>query len=180
MKTKVFLSLSYTDADFVRSVKSRLPFGVALFYEQSFENFENLVDAMDRTTSRASVFCFFINKHSVNSKAVGFEIDKARHAEIFKDNVKILVFPTDAEVTFDQLPMWMREYWVPKAGYGPNDIARHITSLLLDMDGSGASRGLIGRGKALDHLDALVSDFMQTRAFSPRSDSAGIPLRARF
>lgn len=140
---------------------------MALFYEQSFENFENLLDAMDRTTSRAQLFCFFVNKISVVSKAIGFEIDQARHAEVFRDNVKILVFPTDSEVSFHDLPSWMRDHWIAKAGYGPNDVARYITSLLLDMDGVGASRGLIGRGKALDNLDALVSDFIQRCGRTP-------------
>ena len=38
MAARVFLSLSYVDAELVRDVHSRLPIGLAHFYEESFEN----------------------------------------------------------------------------------------------------------------------------------------------
>ena len=40
MSTKVFLSLSHADAQFVRDVRKRLPIGLAYFYEESFSTGE--------------------------------------------------------------------------------------------------------------------------------------------
>jgi hypothetical protein len=48
MASKVFLSLSYVEAQLVRDVRSRLPVGPSYFYEQSFENGEELLSAMER------------------------------------------------------------------------------------------------------------------------------------
>jgi tetratricopeptide (TPR) repeat protein len=168
MLTKVFLSLSFVDVHFVRAVYDRLPRGVAYFYEQSFENGEVLLSAMERSIATTSVFVLFASKQSLQSKAVLFELDEARTATVFGKGIKLLIFPTDSEVTYKDLPVWLQQRWLVKAGWSPSDIARYITTILLSP-----SNGLItqmqvrGRGGTSDRLDGIVARHLQKTKSMP-------------
>jgi TIR domain len=98
MALKIFLSLSYVDRDFVTEVRARLPAGLSYFYEESFENGEILIRAMERAVSDSAIFVLFASKHAGASPWVKFEIDLARIEQIRKPNHRILVFPTDPSV----------------------------------------------------------------------------------
>ncbi|UPJ50271.1 TIR domain-containing protein [Bradyrhizobium sp. 200] len=166
MSLKVFLSLSFIDAKFVAEVRQRLPTGLAYFYEESFQNGQRLLDEMERTVEDALVFVLFASKRGQQSPWVGFEIDHARLQHIQKRNHRILVFPTDHEVGLSDLPVWLRNHWIARAGFTASDIARYITGVLLEPNigiSTGAVR-VIGRGKTLDRLEQLAADnFARTR-----------------
>lgn len=169
MPVHMFLSLSFTDAAFVRSVSARLPRGVARFYEQSFDRGEDLVSAMERNLDDSEVFVLFASKESLGSYAVGFEIDEARYRVIAGRIKRVLVFPIEPGVTFADLPPWLQRSWVPNVGESPADIARYLTGLLLEPDRglSPAAPKVIGRGSAVDRLERLVAAHMQRRRKSP-------------
>lgn len=168
MQAKIFLSLSFVDADFVRAVHARLPRGLAYFYEASFDNGEALLSAMERAVGSASIFVLFASTQSVKSKAVLFEIDQARAKAIFQQNVRMMVFPTDPDVTFRDLPPWLQQHWVGSAGWGAADIARYITATLLAPEGglSGPAK-VVGRGQTLDRLDGIVGDHLASTRKMP-------------
>ena len=81
MTVKVFLSLSSVDRSFVLKVRSRLPAGLAHYYEKSFRNGEDLLNEMARTINDSCLFVLFASPESIESRAVNFEIDNARLAQ---------------------------------------------------------------------------------------------------
>jgi TIR domain len=166
---KVFLSLSYVDADFVRKVHSRLPRGLAYFYERSFDNGESLIEAMGRAVPESAVFVFFASPCALSSPWVGFELDAARTKSIVDAHHRVLVFPTDSLVSHSDLPEWMRGFWIPKAGMTPGDIARYITATLLDLgaSGSGTLVKVVGRGKTTDRYEQLIADHIVRKGKTP-------------
>src|SRR5579863_9121538 len=131
MATKVFLSLSNVDRTFVAQVRSRLPAGLAYFYEESFENGESLLRAMERAVNDSAVFVLFASRLGLKSPWVQFEIAQSRLTHVIGNRHRILVFPTDRNILLSDLPEWLRSYWIPKAGYTSADIARYITGVLL-------------------------------------------------
>jgi TIR domain len=160
MTAKVFLSLSYVDRDFAAQVRSKLPSGLAYFYEESFENGELLLAAMERAVKDAAIFVLFASKKGQESPWVKFEIDQARLQHLQNPNHRVLVFPTDPNVVISDLPAWMRAHWIPRAGYSPADVARYITTVLLEPN-VGVSTGaiqVVGRGKTPDRLTQLAAD----------------------
>ena len=152
MVPQVFLSLSGKDGVFVNSVWSRLPVGLALFYKKGFSNGENLLDEMEKGAANASIFVLFASHASLESCWVGFEIDQARLAKVQRPNLRILVFPLSRDITSAMLPTWMQQYWVPRSGYGPKDVARYISQLLKTAPFAlpALTGRPIGRGQLLD------------------------------
>src|SRR5262249_17022783 len=159
MAAKVFLSLSYVDRELVAAVRTRLPAGLSYFYEQSFENGEQLIAAMERATSDSNLFVIFASKGAAESRWVRFEIERARVEHIRKSSHRILIFPTSPDVRINDLPEWLRDFWMPRAGWAAADIARYITTIILEPD-RGISGGVvrtIGRGKTLDELEQIAA-----------------------
>ncbi len=169
MSLKVFLSLSYVDRDFVSQVRSQLPKGLAYFYEESFENGESLIAAMERAVSDSAVFALFASQEALKSTWVNFEIDQARLAHLQNQKHRILIFPTDPNVKVTDFPVWLRAHWIPRAGMLPADIARYITTVLLEPNYglSSAAPRIIGRGKAIDDLQQLVAEKITRTKASP-------------
>lgn len=169
MLPQTFLSLSFTDASFVKAVSSRLPRGLSYFYEKSFENGAALLAEMERGVSSASLFVLFASKKSLSSNAVLFELDQVRAKVVFQRNVKLLIFPTDHEVSYLDLPEWLRSHWVGQAGYNAADVARYITAVLLSPEvGLISPIKVVGRGATSDRLDRLVADHLQRHRETPR------------
>lgn len=163
MTARVFLSLSYVDADFVREVRSRLPIGLAHFYEKSFDNGEALLHAMENKVQESQIFVLFASKEGLKSAAVQFEIEQARVNKAFNPNVRLLIFPTSPDVSYSDLPKWMQSYWMGQSGYTPADVARYITTVLLEPNvgvSSGAVK-ILGRGKTLDLIEQVAADHLQ-------------------
>lgn len=161
MLPKVFLSLSHADADFVRAVHSKLPRGLAHFYEASFNNGEKLLSAMTRAVQDADLFVLFASPAAVASPWVGFELDQARIQQIKSSKHKLLVFPTDPTFKVSDLPEWLRDYWIPKGGFLPSDVARYITNFLLAPSSSANTVvRVIGRGKTQDQLEQLCAEHL--------------------
>lgn len=169
MALNVFLSLSFVDADFVRAVHSRLPRGIARYFERSFERGEDLVAAMERALDETQIFVLFASREALRSYAVQFEIDEARFRTIMGRIKKVLVFPIEPGVGFSDLPEWMRRSWYPNVGQSPADIARHITTLMLEPDRglSIAAPKVVGRGGTLDRVERLVAAHLQRRRTHP-------------
>lgn len=169
MTTKVFLSLSYIDAGFVREVRDRLPHGVAYFYEESFNTGELLLSAMERAVRDSAIFVLFASKAGLTSPWVQYEIAEARVKNLTSANHKVLVFPTDADVSASDLPQWLRSFWVARAGWSPADIARYVTGVLLEPNGGFASSAvqILGRGKSLDKLNQIAADHIGRTYRSP-------------
>jgi tetratricopeptide (TPR) repeat protein len=167
--TKVFLSLSFVDKDFVAQVRQKLPAGVAYFYEASFENGELLLDAMERSVADAAIFVLFASKAGQQSPWVGFEIDQARLQHIQTKNHRVLIFPTDSVTSVQDLPVWLRSHWVAQAGLRESDIARYITNVLLEpnVGASPSAPRIVGRGKTLDKLEQISADSVMRNRISP-------------
>ena len=160
-----FLSLSGADDAFVGRVHALLPDALAYFYPRSFENGENLIQAMEERVGQASIFALFASKASLGSKWVRFEIDRARIRKILNPNLRVLVFTIDSSVTHSDLPDWMKEFWVPGASNNARDIARYIRNTLLDTALSKSPLAEpIGRGKFTDDaVTVLQNRFLTTR-----------------
>jgi tetratricopeptide (TPR) repeat protein len=169
MTTKVFLSLSHTDADFVRQVQTRLPKGLAYFYETSFETGELLLKAMEKAVNDSAVFVLFASTAALKSWATQFEIDAARIVHLKNPRHRVLVFPTDSTFSFTQLPAWLQSLWIARAGYSANDVARYITNVLLEPESglSNAAVRVVGRGRTLDKVERLTADFLSRHRRSP-------------
>lgn len=169
MLAKTFLSLSFADVDFVRSVYRKLPRGLAYFYEASFETGESLMHAMERAINDTALFVLFASKASLASNAVLFELDTVRAKKVFQKNVRLLIFPTDAQITYLDLPEWLQSHWIPANGWTPNDVARYITNTLLAPEiGLLGSFKVFGRGSTSDDLDRLVTDHLSRKNKSPQ------------
>lgn len=149
---QIFLSLSGKDDTFVEKVWRHLPEGLAVFYRKSFQNGQELLSAMEAAVETSSVFALFASKESVASHWVKFEIDTARLTKLKRPAFRILVFPIESDVNISMLPAWMRQFWIPHAGNGPKDIARHIRHIIgtQPIAPVALSIPVIGRGQFLD------------------------------
>lgn len=153
MLPTVFLSLSGHDSDFVSRVHKSLPDGLAYYYPKSFENGENLIEAMESRVNKSSIFVLFASRASVSSVWVKFEIDRARIAKIKSKEMRILVFPTESGIAARDLPNWMTEYWIGGAGSSPRDIARYIRNILTGSFFEALhSSQVFGRGGLVDQV----------------------------
>lgn len=161
MLPTVFLSLNGIDSPFVGQVQRFLPDGLAYFYPRSFENGEALITAMEDRVGHSSLFVLFATKAAVASPWVGFEIDRARLAKIKDPKFRIIVVPLDPDVTHDDLPAWMRDYWVTSVGTGPREIARYIRRALLSGPMSQLpGQRVYGRGDLVDVAIAQIGDIV--------------------
>src|SRR5271166_962277 len=182
MLPTVFLSLAGDDEPFVRRVQEFLPDGLAYFYPRSFVNGEQLLSAMEDRVGKATMFALFASKKSVSSCWVGFEIDRARVVKIKNPKMRVLVLPIDRDVTHVDLPIWMRDYWVGKAGYGPREIARYIRRALISGPLSELP-GILpyGRGALADRAIAAVHNVVLRTEQTPNvvvfAGNAGIGRR---
>lgn len=170
MQARVFLSLSYVDAEFVADVRKRLPYGLAYFYEESFDNGEQILSAMRKRIQGAQLFVLFASPTGLTSNAVRFEINEAEKRIAFDPSARLLIFPTAPEVTFRDLPMWMQSHWMAGAGYSSADIARYITTYLLAPNEglAPAAVKVVGRGGTLDKLEQIAGDHLQRTRTMPR------------
>jgi len=169
MTPTIFLSLSFTDEKFVRAVYDRLPRGIARYYQRSFERGEDLIKAMERNLEASEIFVLFASRDSLKSFAVNFEIDEARTLTIFGRMKRVYVFPIERGLTFADLPTWLRRSWQPNAGETPSDIARFLTTVLLEPDRglSVAAPKVVGRGATADSVRRIVAAHLQRRRVSP-------------
>jgi hypothetical protein len=169
MIPSIFLSLSFVDLKFVQAVHSRLPRGVARYFEQSFGRGDDLIEAMEKSLDASEVFVLFASRASLASYAVNFEIEEARRRKVFGKVKKVLVFPIESGLTFAELPGWMQQSWVPSAGENPADIARYLTTLLLEPDRgmSVAAPNVVGRGATVDLARRLAALHLQKHRISP-------------
>jgi len=155
----VFLSLSGQDEHFVSQVADLLPPGLATFYSKSFENGENLISAMEERISGASIFVLFASRASLDSKWVAFEIDRARLNRIKRSDLRLLVFIIDTQVSHTDLPQWMLEHWVPRAGSNPRDVSRYIRNILFSPGISASPTGHgFGRGQLIDLANQRIRE----------------------
>lgn len=171
MALNIFLSLSFVDASVVRAVFSRLPKGVARFYERSFERGDDILEAMEKGLDASEVFVLFASKGSLASYAVNFEINEARYRAVEGKVKKVLVFPIEPDVTFGSLPGWLKRGWVPNVGETPADIARYLTTVLLEPDRglSIAAPKVVGRGAMLDLAERAAASHLQRYKATPRT-----------
>src|SRR2546421_23757 len=72
----------------------------------------------------------FASNASAKSDWVDFEIDRARLRLIQRRGFRLLVFPVDSEVRHADLPGWVQEHWIERAGYSPRDVARYIRNVV--------------------------------------------------
>jgi thioredoxin-like negative regulator of GroEL len=170
MTPSIFLSLSFVDEEFVSSVYDRLPRGFARYFRTSFDRGEDLIAAMERNLDASEVFVLFASRAALKSFAVAFEIDGARQRAIFGKVKRVLVFPIESGLTFTDLPGWLQGSWVPNAGEAASDIARYLTTLLLEPDRglSVAAPAVEGRGVTVDAARRLAAVHLQRHRASPR------------
>ena len=171
MGPKVFLSLSFVDELFVEQVHRKLPTGLAFFYKKSFENGASLISEMKRGVEESKVFVLFASPEALASGGVNFELSKAEQNIAGNAFYKILVYPTSSKVTHSDLPEWLQPHWIPSAGFGPSDIARHITQLIIEdyrKDIFGTDM-IIGRGKSVDEIQAISAEHVMRHGQSPRA-----------
>lgn len=169
MTPQIFLSLSFVDATFVSTVRSRLPSGVARYFERSFDRGEDLIEAMERGLDQSQIFVLFATKIALAAWPVQYEIEGARLRAAMGRIKRILVFPIEPGIGFADLPVWMQRYWAPNSGETPTDIARYLTTVMLEPDRglSPAAPKVVGRGAALDKAERLVAVHLQRRRSMP-------------
>lgn len=169
MTPTIFLSLSFVDEAFVRTVYDRLPRGVARYYQRAFERGEDLVDAMERNLDDSEVFVLFASRTSLKSLAVNFEVEEARIRAIFGKMKRVFVFPIEPGLTFSDLPKWLQLSWHPNVGESPSDIARFLTTVLLEPDRgiSVAAPQVVGRGATVDAARRVAAQHLQRHRASP-------------
>jgi len=163
MLPTVFLSLESGDEYFVDQIRRFLPDGLAHFYPRSFANGEDLLKAMEDRIGQATMFVLFASKKAVKSPWVGFEIDQTRLAKIKDPTFRILVVPL-GDVSFSDLPPWMRGFWVNSIGSGAREIARYIRRALITGPLSRvAGSQVFGRGALVDaSVAALANAVLKT------------------
>ncbi|MNG68860.1 hypothetical protein D3C73_248320 [compost metagenome] len=168
--SSIFLSLSFVDANFVSNVYKRLPHGVARYYEKSFDRGEDLISAMERSLDNSEIFVLFASRSSLSSYAVNFEIEEARRRLIFNKMKKIYIFPLEPSLDFRELPDWMHNYWVPNSGDSPSDIARYLTTILLEpsSDNTTGIPDVIGRGALIDDVRRLSALHLNSHKEAPK------------
>lgn len=155
----VFLSLAGDDEDFVQRVYNFLPDGLAYFYPRSFKSGEHLISAMEERVGQATLFVFFASKASLASCWAGFELDRARFSGIKNAKIQVLVFIIDNDVSHNQLPTWMQEYWVSRVGHGSREIARYIRRVLITkLLGDFTDNEVYGRGTLIDKARAEIAN----------------------
>lgn len=169
MTPTIFLSLSFVDQAFVTAVHERLPRGVARYFLRSFDRGEDLIEAMERNLDASEVFVLFASRASLKSLAVGFEIDGARERAIFGRMKRVLVFPIEPGLTYSEMPKWLQNSWQPNAGESPSDIARYLTTILLEPDRglSVAAPRVEGRGATVDAARRVAAAHLQRYRKSP-------------
>ncbi|EEX08371.1 hypothetical protein SL1157_0382 [Ruegeria lacuscaerulensis ITI-1157] len=170
MGPKVFLSLSFVDDDLVDRVYRKLPAGLAFFYKKSFENSASLISEMQTGVSESKIFVLFASREAMESGGVQFEINEAQRKTISDFGYRVLVYPTSSKVSHSDLPSWLQPYWMPRAGYSANDIARHITQILIDEYRTDIFGGdqVIGRGRSNDDLSASVAEHISRHQKNPK------------
>lgn len=166
----IFLSLSFADRDFVNSVYKRLPHGVARYYEKSFDRGEDLISAMEKSIDSSDIFVLFASRASLSSYAVHFEIEEAKRKIIFNKLKRIYVFPLESDLDFRELPEWMHNYWIPNSGDTASDIARYLTTVLLEsnFDDDIAASEVIGRGSLMDNVKRTSIEHLAIHKEMPR------------
>ncbi|WP_285018660.1 toll/interleukin-1 receptor domain-containing protein [Novosphingobium sp. fls2-241-R2A-195] len=158
MLPTVFLSLEGGDELFVDHVRKFLPDGLAYFYPRSFANGEDLLKAMEDRVGQATMFVLFASKNAVKSPWVGFEVDQARLAKIKDPTFRIIVVPI-GDVSFSDLPPWMRGFWVTSIGRGAREVARYIRRALITGPLSRvAGSQVFGRGALVDASVAALGN----------------------
>ena len=164
----VFLSLAGSDKAYVDSVYRRLPEGLAHYYPVTFANGEHLIEAMQRRVGQATIFVLFASRASAKSHWVNFEIERARIQSITSPQFRLLVFPTDNDVSVNDLPTWVREYWIPNAGYTTLDVSRYIRHSIVTQSIAflPAGKGL-GRGAFTDLAIQLLTQNIVDRGSPP-------------
>ncbi|MGI2036302.1 TIR domain-containing protein [Rhizobium panacihumi] len=168
MLPTVFLSLEGADEAYVAQIQRFLPDGLAYFYPKSFETGENLISAMEERVGKSSMFVLFASKKSVASCWVGFEIDQARIAKIKNPGMKIIVVPTDPELSYADLPNWMKAYWVGNVGKGSRDVARYIRrSLIAGLLSQTSNYQVYGRGALIDQTLSDITEVVVKSQKSP-------------
>ena len=96
--------------------------------------------------------------------------------------MRVLVLPIDHLVTHGDLPGWMHDFWVGKAGYGPREIARYIRRALITGPLSELP-GILpyGRGALVDRAISAVNDVVLRTEQTPNvmvvAGNAGIGRR---
>ncbi|ORC16182.1 hypothetical protein B1H42_23235 [Enterobacter cloacae subsp. cloacae] len=105
--SKAFLSHSWADKEFVRSVAHDLGRQYCVFDEQMFDTSESFKDSIEKHLSDSSIFVLFASKSSLESIWVDFEITEARYQTLLKNMEKAIVFIIDSEVSFGDLPPWL-------------------------------------------------------------------------
>ncbi len=129
-----------------------------------------MIAAMERSIEASEVYVLFASQAALKSYAVNFEIEEARRQKIFGKTKRVLVFPIESGLTFSGLPKWMQQSWIPNAGENPADIARYLTTVLLEPDRglSIAAPNIVGRGSSLDLVRRLVASYMQKHKATPK------------
>ncbi|MCW2484812.1 toll/interleukin-1 receptor domain-containing protein [Candidatus Symbiopectobacterium sp. NZEC127] len=105
--SKAFLSHSWADKEFVRSVAHDLGRQYCVFDEQMFDTSESFKDSIEKYLSDSSIFVFFASKASLDSIWVDFEITEARYQTLLKNIQKAMVFIINSEVKPEDLPPWL-------------------------------------------------------------------------
>jgi len=181
MLPNVFLSLSGSDAAFVKAVEEFLPDGLAHFYPKTFTNGENLIASMEMRVADSEIFVLFASRKSIESVWVRFEVDRARLAKIKNPNVRILVFLIDSMISTGDLPEWMQEFWAEGAGLSPRDVARFIRGVVSEPPFGRRTGKIYGRGALLDSVSREYEDIVMKTADAPNvfviAGNAGIGRR---
>lgn len=109
--SKIFLSHSSKDKDFVKLVADELGNALCHYDERTFEPSGQSADEILVALNNSEIFALFLSKNSLGSPWVTQEINYARHM-FFSGQIKsVAVFPLD-DTTRDKLDVWLQPFVV--------------------------------------------------------------------
>ncbi|EIX9510450.1 TPA: TIR domain-containing protein [Klebsiella pneumoniae] len=132
--SKAFLSHSWADKEFVRSVAIDLGRQYCVFDEQMFDNAESFKDSIENFLLDTSIFVLFASKASLKSIWVDFEIKEARYQVLLKNIQKAVVFIIDSDIKPEDLPAWLNRAKISSTNIPKlvsREIRTHIDKVLM-------------------------------------------------
>lgn len=160
----VFLSLSSHDRAFVESVNEAMLKGFTRIYTESFQRGDDLIVSMERNVSKSAIFVLFISENSLDSVWVEFEIHLARLKKIRDRYFKIFLFAASPNVSIDDLPEWLREFWHPLDYVNPRSIARFLNNVIKRTF---QQHRILGRGHDIDLAEQRFITHMNRHEAAP-------------
>lgn len=154
--TKAFLSHSWVDKEFVRSVANDLGRQFCIFDESMFNSAETFKSSIEQHLNDTSIFVLFASKASLESIWVDFEINEAWYKFLSKSIQKAIVFITDSDIRPADLPAWLNRAKISNVN-APKIAAREIRYQIDKEQTKTQKEYFEGRALDLEKFQAMMT-----------------------